>query len=80
MKDYYKEKIRMPIALRNNLFACLVVIIGGTIGLFLTDINIAKVFPFLFAGIYFGLRFLLNLLSVNKEIDIIFEGLKNECK
>jgi len=80
MKDYYKEKIRTLTTLRNNLFACLIVIIGGTIGLFLTDINVAKAFLFILAGIYFGLKFLINLLSVNKEIDITLEELKNVCK
>ena len=80
MKDYYKEKIRTLTTLRNNLFACLIVIIGGTIGLFLTDISIAKALLFILAGIYFGLKFLINLLSVNKEIDIILEELKNVCK
>ena len=80
MKDYYREKIKTLVALRNNLFACLIVIIGGTIGLFFTDMSITKTALFISAGIYFGLKFLLNLLSVNNEIDITLEELKNECK
>jgi len=80
MRDYYKEKLRVLTTLRNNLFTCLIVIIGGTIGLFFTDLNIIKAIPFTVVGAYFGLRFLLNLLSVNNDIDKTLEDLKNECK
>ena len=80
MRDYYKEKLKALTTLRNNLFTCLIVIIGGTIGLFFADIDVVKTLPFAFVGAYFGFRVLLNLLSVNNDIEVTLEDLKNECK
>ena len=73
MREYYKEKIKNLIALRNNLFTCIIVLTGGVVGLFFVDSMSIKLFPFIAIGGYFDLVFLINLLSVNNDIEKYIE-------
>lgn len=76
MSRYYKEKIKNLIAFRTNLFTCLVVLTGGVFGLFIIDIPVYKIVPLALLGIYFGILFLKNLLSINNKILEYLEELK----
>ena len=76
MREYYKEKIKNLIALRNNLLTSVIVFTGGVAGLFFVNQPSAKLLPFILIGVYFDLVFLLNLLSVNADIDKFIERIK----
>ena len=76
MREYCKEKIKNLIALRTNLFTTLIVLISGIVGLFFANAPALKLFPFGIAGSYFTILFLLNIISINKQIDMLTEGLK----
>lgn len=76
MREYYKEKIKNLIALRNNLFTSVIVLTGGVAGLFFVNQPSTKLLPFILIGVYFDLVFLLNLLSVNADIDKFIERVK----
>ncbi len=76
MRDYYKEKIKNLVALRTNLFTCVIVLTGGVAGLFFVNESTLKVLPFILIGIYFDLVFLINLLSVSRDIDRYIEEIK----
>lgn len=76
MREYYKEKIKNLIALRNNLFTCVIVLTGGVTGLFFVNHPSSVLLPFILIGIYFDLIFLLNLLSVNTDINKFIERIK----
>lgn len=76
MREYYKEKIKNLVALRNNLFTSVIVLTSGVVGLFFINQSFVKLLPFMVIGGYFDFVFLLNLLSINNKIDKILEGLK----
>lgn len=80
MTDYYKEKAKNLIALRSNLFTSVIVLTGGIAGLFFTNSQLIKVLIFGIIGAYFDIIFLLNIMSVNKEIDLMLEEIKHEHK
>lgn len=76
MKEYCKEKVKNLAALRSNLFTCVIVLTGGLFSLFFMGLPFVRVLPLAVVGGYFDFIFLLNLLSINNEIDIILEELK----
>ncbi len=76
MREYFKEKVKNLVALRSNLFTCVIVLTSGIVGLFFVNETAAKLLPFILIGIYFDLVFLINLLSVNKDIDKYIEEIK----
>ena len=76
MREYYKEKVKNLVALRNNLFTSVIVLTSGVVGLFFVNQPFLKLLPFMVIGGYFDLVFLFNLLSINNQIDIILEELK----
>ncbi len=76
MGEYYKEKVKSLTSLRSNLFTCVIVLTGGVIGLFFLDAPLPLRVIFIIIGMYFGIIFLLNLLSINDEIDRNLEELK----
>ena len=76
MREYYKEKIKNLVALRNNLFTSVIVLTSGVVGLFFINQSFVKLLPFMAIGGYFDFVFLLNLLSINNKIDKILEELK----
>ena len=76
MREYYKEKVKNLVALRNNLFTSVIVLTSGGVGLFFVNQPFLKLLPFMVIGGYFDLVFLFNLLSINNQIDIILEELK----
>ena len=76
MREYYKEKVKNLVALRNNLFTSVIVLTSGVFGLFFVNQPFLKLLPFMVIGGYFDLVFLFNLLSINNQIDIILEELK----
>ena len=80
MRDYYKEKIRNLITLRSNLFTCIIILIGGIVGLFLTNSNLSLIITLTVLGGYFVFTFLVNMVLIHKEINLTLEDLKNECK
>ncbi len=75
MREYYKEKVKNLIALRSNLFTCIIVLTSGIVGLFFVDNMHVQIFPFIAIGGYFDWIFLVNLLSVNNEIEKYLEEL-----
>lgn len=76
MREYYKERIKNLVALRNNLFTSVIVLTSGVVGLFFIDQPYIKLFPFIAIGAYFDFVFFMNLLSVNKDIDKYIEEIK----
>lgn len=80
MREYYKEKIKNLIALRSSLFTCVIILTGGLVGLCFSDISWVKIIPLVILGAYFDFTFLQNMISTHREIDLILEDLKNECK
>ena len=76
MREYYKEKLRTLVALRTNLFACIIVLTGGIFGLFYSSIELYKLLIFEILGGYFDLLFLSNLISVDNDISRCLEELK----
>lgn len=80
MREYYKEKIKNLITLRSNLFTCIIILTGGLVGLCFTGASWIRIIPLIVLGAYFDFTFLQNMISTHKEIDLILEGLKNECK
>lgn len=76
MREYYKEKIKNLITLRNNLFTAIIVLTSGVMGLFFVNIPFWKAILFVFIGGYFDILFLKNLLSINNDIEKYVEELK----
>lgn len=77
MREYCKEKLKSLVALRTNLFTCVIVLTGGVVGLFFTDNKLTLIVPFVIIGLYFDFIFLQNMVSIHKEIGNTLEELKN---
>ena len=80
MKDYYKEKIRTLTTLRANLFTCVIVLTGGIVGLFFSNIKISIIVTFALIGGYLDMTFIVNMISIHNDINKTLEDLKYECR
>lgn len=79
MKHLEKENKNL-MNLRTSLIPTVVVLTGGIVGLFLSDINIwAKIFLDSF-GLYLDFLFIHNIVSINKRIDYNIGVINDECK
>lgn len=76
MREYYKERVKNLVALRNNLFTAVIVLTSGVMGLFFINIPFWKFILFVAIGGYFDILFLKNLLSINNDIEQYVEELK----
>lgn len=76
MREYCKEKVRALVSYRTNLFTCLIVLTGGVFGMLFTNVSKVKILILGIIGAYFSVRFLLNIFSINEQIDRILEELK----
>lgn len=79
MRDYYKEKIDTLTTLRANLFTCVIVLTGGIVGLFFSNVKITTLVIFALIGGYIDMTFIVNMISIHNDINKTLEDLKNEC-
>lgn len=78
--EYLKEANKNLINLRTSLITTIVVLTGGIVGIYLTDIGVITKTIFIIFGIYFDILFISNVLDINKKIDKNIGAIKNECK
>ena len=69
MREYFKEKVKNLVALRSNLFTCVIVLTSGIVGLFFVKIMdiyeilsycalgiLVIAFTYVFGSMYLGLK------------------------
>lgn len=78
--EYLKEANKNLISLRSSLITTVVVLSGGLVGLYFTDVNFINKIFFIILGLYFDFLFVCNVLDLNKEIKRNIGALRNECK
>ena len=76
--NYYEQKMKHLLALRNNLITIVIVLTGGVFGLHLLQLPVFIYWGSLFLGLYYLLVFIYNLIMTNKDILILLEDIKNE--
>lgn len=74
-KDYIKEKISNYKEIRNNLWATIVVLTGGTVALTITSIAAIKVF-WIVLGFSVDIIFIYSIILMNQELEKLFNELK----
>ncbi len=78
--EYIKEANKNLIHLRTSLITTVVILTGGIVGLLVSNINVILRIILLLSGFYFDFLFIMNIISINKEIQKNIGVLKNECK
>ena len=73
-----KEENKHLISLRTSLFATVVVLTGGMVGLFISEINTVYKFIFIPPSVYLDFLLIVNLIDVNKVILNNIGVMKNE--
>ena len=78
--EHIKEANKNLISLRTSLITTVVILTGGIVGLLVSNINVILRIILLLSGFYFDFLFIMNIISINKEIQKNIGVLKNECK
>jgi len=73
-----EENKHLQISLWTNLFATVVVLTGGLVGLFISEINTIYKLIFIPPSIYLDFLLIINLIDVNKIILNNIGAMKNE--
>ncbi len=78
--EYIKEANKNLISLRTSLITTVVILTGGIVGLLVSNLNVILRIILLLSGFYFDFLFVMNIISINKEIQKNIGVLKNEYK
>lgn len=78
MDKYYDQKMKHLIALRSNIIAILIVLVGGLFGLHLLQLPALIYWGSLLLGLYYLCVFIYNLIITNKDILELLEEMKND--
>lgn len=78
--EHIKEANKNLISLRTSLITTVVILTGGIVGILVSNINVILRIILLLSGFYFDFLFIMNIISINKEIQKNIGVLKNECK
>ena len=73
-----KEENKHLISMRTSLFATVVILTGGLVGLFLADINFLVKLSIITIGSYIDLILIINTIEANKLIIKNIGVMKNE--
>ncbi len=77
MERYHEQKIKHLISLRSSLITVLIVLVGGLFGLHLLNLPPLIYWCGLIVGLYYAGVFVLNLITINNNIEATLEEMKH---